>query len=717
MTLFHYSSGKSTLVASGTTNSSGGFSVSVPNGFSSSGFYYIVATGGKTNGSSVSNLAVFIGLVNINSPTNMVVNELSTVAFNFALEYATPSNDLASIAPGAFSNSGGLNFNSDVVNVTTLIADYALMFNNNGSKPGIASSSVSSAAQQNLITFSDALAACINNSNNYSTAGISGSNTFEIFILTILQENNSGTLTSLPQGIITVAVSAEMFTDSNGSNSASVIADANSAPAMNSPMTNTNSSTAPSFTVTYNANGSTGGSVPVDSNTYTQGQTVTVLGNTLNLARTGYTFTGWSISSSGSGTSYIQGNTFAMGSANVVLYAKWTANPTYTITYNANGATGGSVPSDTNNYEQGATVTVLGNTGNLARTGYTFAGWSISSSGSGTSYIQGNTFAMGSANVVLYAKWTSNPTYTVTYNANGATGGSVPSDTNNYEQGATVTVLGNTGNLAKTGYTFAGWDTQADGSGTAYTQGQTFTMVTANVVLYAKWTANPTYTVTYNGNGNTGGSVPVDTNNYEQGATVTVLGNTGNLAKTGYTFAGWTQVNGGTAYSQGQTFTLGSANVTLYAKWTANPTYTVTYNGNGNTGGSVPVDSINYEQGQTVTVLGNTRNLVKTDYTFSDWNTSADGTGTSYTAGQTFPMGTANTMLYANWARNQWTVQSAWTGYDLSGIVWSGTQFVAVGTDVLTSPDGKTWTSQSSGSGYNLFSVAWSGSQFAAVGE
>ena len=110
-----------------------------------------------------------------------------------------------------------------------------------------------------------------------------------------------------------------------------------------------------------------------------------------------------------------------------------------------------------------------------------------------------------------------NPTYTVTYNGNGNTGGSVQIDTTKYEQGQTVTVLGNTGNLVKTGYSFSAWNTQANGSGTTYTQSQTFTMGAANVTLYATWTATPTYTVTYNGNGNTGGSVQIDTTKYEQG--------------------------------------------------------------------------------------------------------------------------------------------------------------------------------------------------------
>lgn len=78
-------------------------------------------------------------------------------------------------------------------------------------------------------------------------------------------------------------------------------------------------------------------------------------------------------------------------------------------------------------------------------------------------------------------------------------------------------------------------------------------------------------------------------------------------------------------------------------------TYTITYNGNGNTGGSVPIDLTNYEQGQTVTVLGNTGNLVNTGFFFQEWNTQANGSGTFYIPGQTFTMGAANVTLYGIW--------------------------------------------------------------------
>ena len=77
---------------------------------------------------------------------------------------------------------------------------------------------------------------------------------------------------------------------------------------------------------------------------------------------------------------------------------------------------------------------------------------------------------------------------TGTYDGNGNTGGTAPTDSSSpYRSGDTVTEIGNTGSLEKTGKTFSGWNTKADGSGTTYTAAQTFT-ITASITLYAKWT-------------------------------------------------------------------------------------------------------------------------------------------------------------------------------------------------------------------------------------
>ncbi|MBN2898506.1 MAG: cadherin-like beta sandwich domain-containing protein, partial [Clostridia bacterium] len=84
----------------------------------------------------------------------------------------------------------------------------------------------------------------------------------------------------------------------------------------------------------------------------------------------------------------------------------------------------------------------------------------------------------------------SSPTYSVTYDSNGATGGSAPIDGNDYEQGTNVTVLANTGNLVKAGYRFVGWNTQADGNGTDITAGNIYTIGLSNITFFAKWIAN-----------------------------------------------------------------------------------------------------------------------------------------------------------------------------------------------------------------------------------
>lgn len=94
-------------------------------------------------------------------------------------------------------------------------------------------------------------------------------------------------------------------------------------------------------------------------------------------------------------------------------------------------------------------------------------------------------------------------------------------------------------------------------------------------------------------------------------------------------------------------------------------TYTVTYNGNGNTGGTVPTDATEYASGASVTVLGNTGNLVKTNHTFSGWNTQPDGNGTDYSAGASFSIA-ANTTLYAKWTDNRTSAGLAWSATSAS---------------------------------------------------
>jgi len=256
----------------------------------------------------------------------------------------------------------------------------------------------------------------------------------------------------------------------------------------------------------------------------------------------------------------------------------------YTITYFGNGQESGTPPAEAGTYEAGESVTLKSNSGSLARTGYTFSGWNEKEDASGElTYQPGDALIMPAANVTLYAVWDlieSDPAaevYTITYAGNGNDSGTPPKDTASYESGATVTLKSNSGSLALTGYSFGGWNEKEDGSGSVtYQPGDTFTMSAANVNLYAVWAPVVTpplpkvYTVTYHGNGNTSGEAPEDLNTYAEKSSVTVKGNSGSLARTGYSFGGWNDQEDGTGtvtYQAGDTFTMSAGDYNLYAVW------------------------------------------------------------------------------------------------------------------------------------------------------
>ncbi|NLD93229.1 MAG: hypothetical protein GX639_11250 [Fibrobacter sp.] len=177
----------------------------------------------------------------------------------------------------------------------------------------------------------------------------------------------------------------------------------------------------------------------------------------------------------------------------------------------------------------------------------------------------------------------SEPRYSIIYNGNTNTGGTAPTDPGAYVQGAKVTVA-KAGALVKDGYTFTGWNTMANGTGTACAAESSFDMGSANVTLYAQWTLIPTFTVTYNANTSpVAGSVPVDETAYTEGSLVIVKG-AGSLSKTGLEIVGWsTLANGtGTSYTSGASFKIGAANVTLYAKWSIKKCQ-ISFNAHGGT--------------------------------------------------------------------------------------------------------------------------------------
>ena len=414
--------------------------------------------------------------------------------------------------------------------------------------------------------------------------------------------------------------------------------------------------------------------VPTDSNNYATGAVVAI--SSIAPERSGYTFAGWNTATNGTGIAYAAGGTLGVGATDVILYAQWTIEPTYTVTYddNADNETI-DVPADNNGYVVGTVVSIS----SIApeRSGHTFAGWNTATDGTGTSYPAGGTLYMNAADVILYAQWTIIPTYTITYddNVDGQTI-DVPTDSNSYVAGATASLSNIT--PVRTGYTFAGWNTAPDGTGTGYNAGSTLNMNTDDVTLYAQWTIIPTYMITYDDN--VDGEiidVPTDSNNYVAGAVVSISSVVPALS--GYTFAGWnTATDGtGTGYLPGDTLNMNAADVTLYAQgdvtlyaqWQA-ILYTITYDDNVDDETIVvPTDNGSYVIGTAVS-LSNSMPTRTDYYTFAGWNTAADGTGTTYAAGASLTIGTADVILYAQWQPVLFTITyDANAGFDSSSTV------------------------------------------------
>jgi uncharacterized repeat protein (TIGR02543 family) len=390
------------------------------------------------------------------------------------------------------------------------------------------------------------------------------------------------------------------------------------------------------YTVTFDSDGGT----PA-TQTRTVSKDASLGSLPANPSKTGYTFGGWYRSRNGGGESF---TTTTKVIANITVYAKWTpvSSVRYTVTYSVNGGTGTAPPAQTAN--SGTEIPLADGTG-LTKASYTFSGWNTSASGDGTPYAGGASFLVTS-DITLYAMWigASSAQYTVTYNVNGGTGTTPPAQTVN--SGVLIPLADGSG-LTQAGYTFSGWNTSASGTGTSYNAGASFP-VTSNITLYAAWivASGVQYTVTYNVNGGSGTTPPAQTENSE--TEITLADGTG-LTKAGYMFSGWnTSASGdGTPYAAGASFPV-TSNITLYAAWivASGVQYTVTYDVNGGSGTAPAAQTEN--SGTSITPAGGS-GLTKEGYTFSGWNTGADGTGTTYAGGASLT-GTSDITLYAMWS-------------------------------------------------------------------
>jgi uncharacterized repeat protein (TIGR02543 family) len=400
--------------------------------------------------------------------------------------------------------------------------------------------------------------------------------------------------------------------------------------------------------ITYSAGTGGSGTAPSSPTTIAIGGTFTTPFSLYT--RAGYSFAGWNdgIRTYAASATYPVSGTVT---GNVVLTAQW-IGVTYTVLFAYNGRTGGDSDASKEFTTGGTAMTLPTPT----RTGYTFGNWFSNIALTTQVGIAGANYEPTS-NLTLYAKWNA-VNYTVTYNSTNVVGGStinsssgtVPTDSANYNIGQNVSIKSNSGSLARTGYTFTGWVTSADGTGTAVNSGQTIEMGSQSINLYPKWTAN-TYTIIYNLNGGTGDMTSAPTSWTVGNSDVTLP--TSGITRTGYTFGNgsggyWSSSQGGAAVAN--TYS-NIGNVTLYAIWTVN---SIPYSfskgtADGLTIANFPTNSSS-NFGSTLTLpnlTGTTVTISSNTHLFSGWSFN----NTIYQSAGSFVLSETEPTFTAIWTR------------------------------------------------------------------
>lgn len=421
------------------------------------------------------------------------------------------------------------------------------------------------------------------------------------------------------------------------------------------------------YSLTFEHDGN--GTIQVGGETVNSGSNATVNHVTTKTLvatpNTGYNFSGWTLS--GNNTSAVTiGNTSAASTTikatntGATVTANFTPK-TYNITYTAptNGSytikvgDNAAVSANTTaNYKTTITLT------NTPDPGYHFSKWTITPN---VSITNNRTFLMPASDVKIDATFEAD-TYTITWNANG---GSVSPESSSYTYNGDPIVLPQP---TRDGYTFLGWFTSANGGDKINDVGKD-NKPTSDVEYFAQWTKNK-YTVAYGVVGAANGTIALNNEtpaikdqnkqDFEHGTRLTFTATPAD----GYRVLepqGWfSDEEGNTLLGNGngtaKTYTINSltdaASVFVAFEKIPASTYIVTFDANGGDDGTMNSQSFTENEPQNLT----TNAFTRTGYTFSGWNTQADGTGDSYADGQSVTLTTAGLTLYAQWTANQYTI-------------------------------------------------------------
>ncbi len=313
----------------------------------------------------------------------------------------------------------------------------------------------------------------------------------------------------------------------------------------------------------------------------------------------------------------------------------------YDIKFISGGTT---VKTDSAKYQQSIADKDFKPENNLGgdKSDYIFDGWYDNELGEGEKFVfEGKT--MPANNITLYAKWVP-PTFTVTvYDVDGK---KVLKTFENVPKNSTINpdVMPEDQLSLEDDDKFLGW-VDVKGKPFRFT-----TKIMRDYELYPRLDNEHAFTVTYNGNGATGGST-VDSRKYDRHATADVKAN--GFTREGMLFLYWKTKDGMKVYPNDAIMIMND--VTLYAVWgEKRETVSLNYHSNFDTDTVFTVNELLNNDAITVKPYADTQLPDRTGYTFNGWNTKVDGTGIAFAAGDEARLEGDGNHLYAQWKVNQY---------------------------------------------------------------
>lgn len=373
----------------------------------------------------------------------------------------------------------------------------------------------------------------------------------------------------------------------------------------------------------------------------------------------------------------------------------------YTISFYANGGSGSML---SKSVIAGSTITLPSNT--FTRSGYEFVCWNTKEDGTGKWYSD-NQIISPINNLTLYAQWAKlAQTYSISFNANGGSGSM---SSKSVAAGSSIVLPSNT--FTRSGYEFAGWNTNSNGSGTSYSNGTSITP-SGNTTLYAQWKKKscppetPYLDLQIDGRQEVYDfpatiSIKIEGYDYSEnfGAVYYISFGDGNDINSVslelgeefnyhsfYTNEQLKERNGLVSYTYNNEM-LYSDRLTInvlvvgcnssYWEQASTSFYILKLVSFDSNGGSGSMSSKSVRLGSSIFLPSNT--FTRSEYTFSGWNTKADGSGISYNEGERISI-SEHLTLYAQWKEienNQEQVSGSHQGHDYvdlglpSGMLWA----------------------------------------------